>query len=77
MTDEEFQTHGEGIVDKAVNELMAHFDAVQVFVTRQDGEATMYCGRGKGNWYARLGMVQTWLESPTVSENELDEEDDD
>lgn len=72
MTDDEFREHGEGIIDKSISELMVHFDAVQVFVTRQDGETTMYAGRGKGNYYARLGMIHAWLES-AVSDDEEDE----
>lgn len=70
MTNKEFREHSEAIVDKAVTALMGHFDAVQIMVTREDGDSTMYCGRGKGNYYARLGMVQTWIESPTVSDEE-------
>ena len=73
MTDDEFRKHGEGLIDKAINGLMGHFDAVQVFVTRQDGDVTIYAGRGKGNYYARLGMIHEWLESPTASEDDEDE----
>lgn len=73
MTDDEFRKHGEGIIDKSINELMVHFDAVQIFVTRQDGETSMFAGRGKGNYYSRLGMIHAWLEVPEDSED--DDED--
>ena len=75
MTDDEFRIHGEGLIDKAITGLMGHFDAVQIFVTRQDGETTMYAGRGKGNYYARLGMIHTWLDTETEQPDDEESED--
>jgi hypothetical protein len=50
-------------VDSHVAQLMEHFDAVQIFVSRHDGETgnTGSIHRGGGNWYARVGQVQEWL----------------
>jgi len=62
------------IVDKAVKGLMVHFDAVQVFVTRHEAGSTMGYTNGEGNWYSRFGMVEEWMNKPTVSEP--DEEED-
>lgn len=61
MSDDEFRNHSEGIVDKAVAELLVHFDAVQVFVTRVDNKQTIGYARGDGNFYARVGHVNEWL----------------
>lgn len=50
-------------LDSHVSQLMEHFDAVQIFVSRYDGETgnTGSIHRGKGNWYARVGQVGEWL----------------
>lgn len=62
MSDEEFRKHSEGVVNKAVHELMAHFDNVQIFVTRVDDGETMGYASGSGNYYARIGHVTQWLD---------------
>lgn len=45
------------------NQLMEHFDSVQIFVTRNAPEqsGTVHLGRGEGNYFARLGQVRAWL----------------
>lgn len=52
------------LVDERIQALFERFDTVQVMVTRydQDGGTDMLslC-RGKGNFYARLGQVTSWL----------------
>lgn len=56
MTDEDRQalvTH--------VNALLRRFDAVQVFVTRQEPDGTTFLHHGRGNWFARFGQVRLWL----------------
>ena len=47
------------IINKAVNDLREFFPQVQVLVswTGDDGH-TYDCFRGKGNWYARVGMAR-------------------
>lgn len=57
-------TEGEGneMLDRAVNVLMEHFDAVQILATYTDGEGTLGLTRGGGNWYARKGMVQEFID---------------
>lgn len=51
------------IVDKFVHQLAEHFDAVQINVSfvLPDGH-TQRISRGSGNWYARKGMTQEFLE---------------
>lgn len=51
------------IVGRRVAELMEHFDAVQIFVTRYDAEreATRSVRLGDGNYFARYGMVREWV----------------
>jgi len=56
-------------VQKAVNKLSELFDTVQIFVTSHepvelDGTATH--ANGTGNFYARIGHVQEWLQQKDV-----------
>lgn len=60
-------------VKRACEQLIEHFDTVQVFVTRHEaGQAggTINVQFGLGNWYARSGQVHSWL----VKNNEEDRE---
>jgi len=62
MSDEEIQKNDENHVDKLTQELCRHYDAVQVFVTRQEPDGrTMAYSTGKGNFYSRWGLVHEWL----------------
>lgn len=47
--------------------LSEHFEAVQIFASRCDGEKTESIHVGAGNWYARMGMVQDFM----VKENAI------
>lgn len=51
------------LVRRAISQLIEHFDAVQIFVSRHDGgeEETMAIHLGEGNWYARFGQVMDWM----------------
>ena len=51
------------MIKLAVLKLMEHFDTVHIFTTRfvNSDEGTNGLQFGDGNWYARLGMVKTWL----------------
>lgn len=56
-------------VDAALNVLIEHFDTVQIFATRHMGdEGTAQVARGRGNWFARKGQVEEWLD---VSKEEV------
>lgn len=57
MSDKEQQA----LLDRAINQLMEHFDAVQILVTYQKGDDTIRCFKGGGNWYARQGMAQEFI----------------
>lgn len=51
------------LLDKHCAQLGEHFDTIQIFATRYDeGGNTINACYGAGNWYARLGQVQSWLE---------------
>ena len=45
------------------DQLMTHFDTVQIFATRYEKDTchTSYWVVGEGNWAARLGHVRIWL----------------
>jgi hypothetical protein len=60
---DEIRDNDEKIVNRALDQLMLHFDSAQVFVTRQDGDNTVGGSFGRGNWYARKGQVGEWLEN--------------
>lgn len=50
-------------IDDAVNLLMEHFEAVQILATFPDtdgGTARLF--RGRGNWYARMGMAHEFID---------------
>lgn len=48
------------------DQLMEHFDAVQIFASRYTDEGTIAIKQGDGNWFARRGQVEDWL----MKENE-------
>lgn len=82
MTGEDAQK----IVDKAVNDLREFFPHVQILVSwrySEDGSSTADVFRGKGNWYARVGMAREFLtrdESETTAKEiaaRLNQDDDD
>lgn len=61
LSDEDIQKEDESRVDEAVKKLMHSFDAVQVFVTRCEPDGrTMAYSAGRGNFYARSGLIQEW-----------------
>jgi len=51
------------LVDQKCSELMEHFDAVQIFVSRHEGgaESTASYECGMGNIYTRQGQIDEWL----------------
>lgn len=51
------------MIDDLLHRLGEHFDAVQVFVSRQlPDRQTESFSRGVGNWNARWGQVERWVE---------------
>lgn len=57
----------------AVRTLMEYFDAVQIFASRcETGEldGTVQATQGGGNWFARYGQTQLWVERETERERE-------
>ena len=67
-------------VDQALDRLIEHFDTVQIIVTQVDpvDGGTVYCSRGKGNWYARVGAARRFVrlddESDRIDERREREE---
>jgi hypothetical protein len=71
MNDEDETEIGNGdlaYVRKIAKDLLKHFDAVQVFATRQEGNKTINVTAGLGNWYANFGQVSLWLECQKVQD---------
>jgi len=58
--------------------LLEHFDTVQIFVTRHDGQKddTEAIRVGGGNFYARCGQVRRWLLDMEQEPIVPDEDDD-
>lgn len=65
-------------LQKILDELGEHFDTVQVFVTRYEGDqdgVTTNIAKGTGNWFARHGQVQNWAnKNDEVSREEVRQE---
>lgn len=66
---DEVTQHDLDIVKKACHQLMKHFDAVQIFATRHEGENTVAVKCGLGNWFARFGQVSLWVKSQVALES--------
>ncbi len=50
-------------IDRALAELIEHFDAVQILVTWPNEQGgTNLTMRGRGDWYARKGMAHAFIE---------------
>lgn len=56
------------IIEKNLNELGEHFDAVCVMVTYKENGVTRACYRGSGNYYARLGMAHEFIDNDRNSD---------
>lgn len=54
-------TEDQKLLRKATDSLREHFDSVQIFVTRVEGDNTMNGEHGAGDWFARYGMVKQWI----------------
>lgn len=59
MTDDERHR----ILDEAVAKLAEHFDVVQILVSWTDDRTTYAKKAGSGNWYARRGMAEEFVDS--------------
>jgi hypothetical protein len=75
---DEIQQADEEYVEGVIRQLRMRFDAVQVFVTRDEpDQKTLAFSTGAGNWYARYGQVVEWLENGgEMHITEVDEEED-
>jgi hypothetical protein len=66
------------LVKQHISQLMEHFDSVQIFATRFDGEDdgnTRSVQAGDGNYYARYGHVVSWLKDQENASPLGEEED--
>lgn len=51
-------------VQACANQLMEHFDSVQIFVTRHEeveSQGTVNINLGAGNYFTRSGHVREWI----------------
>ena len=60
------------VVDRAVSQLMEHFDSVRIFVTKHDNQTGMTgsTSRGNGNFYSQFGQVTEWMSSQDEMERD-------
>jgi hypothetical protein len=65
MTTEELGNH----VEKIAKELAEHFDAVQILASHTEAQGTLCIKRGCGNWYARQGMAQEFIQAQNAEVN--------
>lgn len=49
------------IIQKAVDGLREHFDSVTILVTKDEVDCTMNAVGSGGDWFARYGVIRTWL----------------
>ena len=52
-------------IQTAIEHLRERFDTVQIFCTRHDPITGVTCREhmGAGDWFARFGVVQMWIEN--------------
>lgn len=64
----------EMFLEKAVNGLMEHFDAVQILVTWTDENDGGTFGKtwGAGNHYARIALMREYLKRDVAKINKLE-----
>lgn len=65
------------MLEKHAAAIMEHFDTVQIFATRHDGQSntTDRFSVGEGNFYSRYGQVKLWARLTEDEEKETEEED--
>lgn len=67
-------------VQDAIDQLMEHFECVQIFANRYDSNDdgnTHAVARGQGNYHARFGMAHEWVvREEERARRELDADDD-
>lgn len=51
----------EEVVERALNILTEHFEAVHIFGCYSDGKRSSRYDLGRGNYYTRYGMVRDWV----------------
>lgn len=63
------------MLDRHCMALQEHFDTVQIFATRHEGNkiGTVTAQSGKGNWFARFGQVKLWCNDQEYTKEESDE----
>ena len=59
------------VVNRCLQELVEHFEAVQILATRTEQGITHTICRGAGNWHARVGLAHAFIESETAQENAM------
>lgn len=52
------------LVDRHVEDLREHFQVVQILCSSENEDGgTLRIFRGRGNWFARIGMVREFVDS--------------
>lgn len=66
MIDDKFNSE---LLKNAAARLMEHFDTVQIFATIHESSDTSQYIEGQGNYFARKGQIQYWLEREVNIDN--------
>lgn len=69
MIDDKFNSE---LLKNAAARLMEHFDTVQIFATIHESSDTSQYIEGQGNYFARKGQIQYWLEREVNRINNID-----
>ena len=75
MIDDKFNSE---LITQCLCRLMEHCDAVQIFATVHAAGVTTQYIEGQGNYFARKGLVQDWIDienNKRLCSNNVQEED--
>lgn len=67
-------------IEKCINELIEHFDSVQIFCSRDEPAlegGTIAMAKGSGNFMARYGQVKLWIVRMEESDRMMERSRDD
>ena len=55
------------MIDLCAEQISEHTDCVQILCSWTDGGNTKYVMKGRGNWYARVGMAHAFVNNDAAS----------
>ena len=67
------------LLERHTKQLMEHFDTIQIFATRHrpggNEGSTITAHFGNGNWFARYGQIELWVQNQTLIGEKNPQED--